>query len=108
MFQGFLCTREYFSTVLPLRKSDVLGEKTAVLILAVTDIEDGAEPLCGDFHQEIEQGHPVVFIKPLGRLVEDEQAGHLDQGPGQQNQPLFAVAELTEGGSCLVGQAESL
>ena len=63
----------------------------------MADVEDGAEVFKGNGFEEIEQGLAAGLVKPLGGLVEEEQARHLDQGAGEQHQPLLAVAEALEG-----------
>jgi hypothetical protein len=75
----------------------MLPEEGSEFILAVADVEDGTDLVGGDPVEKIEKFFTVAIVKALCRLVEDQQAGQLDQGSHNQHQPLFGKAESAEG-----------
>ena len=78
-------------------KLQVLAEKRAAFVLAMADVDDGAEPLGRGPFQKIEQGFAVGAVQPLGGFVQQEQTRLFDQGPAQKQQALAAVVQATEG-----------
>src|SRR5574344_1709543 len=79
-----------------------------IFLLVVSDHEHGlvlatAEGLNHIFHQTT-----ILQVKPMKRLVENEEVWVFHKSTGQEHQSLFATAQLEECGVCILPYSENL
>ena len=76
-----------------------MGDAVQDLIPMIGDVKDIR--LCLPDHlDDVEDPSPVQEIQAVTGLVEDEQQGGFDHGPGEKDHPFLAVGEAVERLSC--------
>ena len=92
---------------LSLLKAYHMGDAVQDLIFVVGDEQDVSLRL-SDHLYDVQDPSPVQKIEAVAGLVEDEEEGRFDHGPGEKDHPFLSIGEAMKGLSRNVADTEKL